>query len=121
ISRNYPEATVKPNRREFLERAGCIIAAGSQGILTPSANASAHAQTPANAMGVLVDLGVCIGCRQCEYACKNANDIDAGTLESYDDQSVFRSPRRPGPTELTVLNSWAQDEKLPVYVKTNCM
>ena len=113
-------------RRAFLVQAGSTVAAlcakpaGADG-------STVHAESP-DAVGVLVDLTQCIGCRLCEYACRKANGIDPGPLESYDDQSVFRDKRRPAPDAFTVVNAWAPARPMsptsgptPVYAKVNCL
>ncbi len=86
--------------------------------------------------GVLVNLTECVGCRLCEYACKEVNGIDPGSLASYDNMSVFRELRRPGPAAFTVVNAWprpAEAAAVPgaasaasgpgsaVYAKVNCL
>jgi NAD-dependent dihydropyrimidine dehydrogenase PreA subunit len=91
---------MQPDRREFLKHAGWVVGAGA-GVLAPrTVRASGHgyAGAPPDAMGVLVDLTVCIGCRLCEHACKKANGIEPGPVESYDDPSVFQQRRRPAPS-----------------------
>lgn len=125
---------MKPDRRDFLKHVGFLGAVGT-GAIGPArqALASAHAAAsethgghytgPANPDGVLVDLSVCIGCRLCEHACKKANGIEPGSVESYDDQSIFKTKRRPEPDSFTVLNSWnvPQESSGPVYAKLNCV
>jgi Ni/Fe-hydrogenase subunit HybB-like protein/Fe-S-cluster-containing dehydrogenase component len=116
---------MQPDRREFLRHIGWLTGAGA-GLLAirPAAAAEhGHAGAPANAMGVLVDLTVCIGCRLCEHACKESNGFEAGPVESYDDQSVFREERRPAPDAYTVVNAWRnpKDRSKFIYVKTNCL
>jgi Ni/Fe-hydrogenase subunit HybB-like protein/Fe-S-cluster-containing dehydrogenase component len=110
-------------RRDFLKHIGLLTAAGT-GALSAT-RALANSGTPANAstdpMGVLVDLCACVGCRLCEHACKKANDIDPGPLESYDDQSVFAIKRRPEPQALTVVNAFSGADDQPVYAKINCV
>ncbi|MEI7835923.1 MAG: Ni/Fe-hydrogenase cytochrome b subunit [Planctomycetota bacterium] len=77
---------------------------------------------PSDPMGVLVDLTVCNGCRTCEYACRKANGIEAGALETYDDPAVFKDRRRPAIDAFTVVNSWPgrADDGKPVFAKVNC-
>jgi Ni/Fe-hydrogenase subunit HybB-like protein/Fe-S-cluster-containing dehydrogenase component len=116
---------MQPDRREFLKHVGWVVGAGA-GMLAPRAvRASGHgyAGPPPDAMGVLVDLTVCIGCRLCEHACKKANGIEPGPVESYDDPSVFQQRRRPTPDAFTVLNAWRdhRDRSKLIYVKTNCL
>jgi Ni/Fe-hydrogenase subunit HybB-like protein/Fe-S-cluster-containing dehydrogenase component len=120
---------VHPDRREFLKHVGVLTAAGA-GVF-PASNAAASEGIAAdghNSVGVLVDLTACIGCRLCEYACKQANGIEAGERSSYDDQSILAHARRPAPTELTVVNAWQPADKRarvagagPVYAKVNCV
>ena len=97
-------------RRDFIKHLAFLSAAGS-GTAALAGKASEHAAQgpaahhgPADPMGVLVDINACVGCRQCEYACKQAAGFDPGTRESYDDTSVFRVQRRPMPDGFTVVN-----------------
>ena len=118
-----------PGRREFLKHVGVLTAAGA-GVF-PASNAAASEGTALDghkSVGVLVDLTACIGCRLCEYACKEANGIGAGARASYDDQSIFAHARRPAPNELTVVNAWQPADASarvagagPVYAKVNCV
>jgi formate dehydrogenase iron-sulfur subunit len=95
---------MRPARRDLLRMAGGVTALAG-GLCSPQVVLAAEhgpvvAHGPAlspDAKGVLVDLTECVGCRLCEYACKRANSFEAGPLESYDDTSVFRTPRRPSP------------------------
>jgi Ni/Fe-hydrogenase subunit HybB-like protein/Fe-S-cluster-containing dehydrogenase component len=113
------------DRRKFLKCLGRATGAGAGLLAAEPALASSHGhgEAPANAMGVLVDLTVCIGCRLCEHACKKSNGFEPGPVESYDDPSVFRQRRRPAPDAYTVVNSWTnpKDRTKQIYVKTNCL
>lgn len=115
---------MQSNRRQFLRQVGGLTAAGVGLHTTSSANASTgHADAnKGKGKGVLVDLTLCVGCRLCEYACKEANGIDPGTLASYDDKSVFVKQRRPTPDAYTVVNAHQpKSYALPVYAKVNCL
>jgi Fe-S-cluster-containing dehydrogenase component len=74
-------------------------------------------------MGVLVDTTTCIGCRNCEWACKEAHNIPAGDLNSYEDKSVFKQMRRPDSSALTVVNQFDNPKQInnPINVKVQCM
>lgn len=74
-------------------------------------------------MGVLVDTTVCIGCRNCEYACKVAHGMDTPPLETYEDQTPLDTMRRPDETALTVVNKYENRDApdLPITVKVQCM
>ncbi len=109
--------------------AAAVGLAGARQALASSEEGSGHGPPLSpDTKGVLVDLGDCVGCRLCEYACKKAAGIDAGKLESYDDMSVFRTKRRPSPEAFTVVNAWqpvagamaATSPAQPVYTKVNC-
>ena len=74
-------------------------------------------------MGVLVDTTVCIGCRNCEWACKTAHNLPAGNIEDYKDKSALKNMRRPDEHSLTVINQYSNDQNpsLPYDVKIQCM
>ena len=99
----------KINRRNFLKKAAAIASVAA--VSTQVAEA-----TPTNIlyderMGVLVDTTVCIGCRHCEWACKEAHNIPAGQLDEYHDRSVFKKFRRPNEKALTVVNEFENPKK----------
>ena len=108
------------SRRDFLKfvTAGALAGAGVK---------KAHA-TPTNIlsddrMGVLVDATACIGCRQCEYACKVEHGLPAGNIDDYADRSVFEHERRPDVDALTVVNQYpnVHADEPPVTFKVQCM
>jgi Fe-S-cluster-containing dehydrogenase component len=74
-------------------------------------------------MGVLVDTTTCIGCRNCEWACRVAHDLPAGDLNDYENKSVFKQMRRPDSTALTVVNQYDSEKQInsPINVKVQCM
>jgi formate dehydrogenase iron-sulfur subunit len=112
----------KQSRRNFIKSAG-LLTATVAGIPTKSAKAAPENILSEDRMGVLVDTTVCIGCRNCEWACKTAHDLPAGDLASYDDKSVFKEMRRPGSTALTVVNEYENTKKSDsqINVKVQCM
>jgi Ni/Fe-hydrogenase subunit HybB-like protein/Fe-S-cluster-containing dehydrogenase component len=109
------------DRRHFLRQVGCLTAAGA------AAGAQALASTgegrrvgPADPNGVLVDLSLCIGCRMCEHACKQANNLppESGDIGN---QDVFATARRPTPDAHTVINAYTPPGSDTVYAKSNCL
>ncbi|MFI5380411.1 MAG: NrfD/PsrC family molybdoenzyme membrane anchor subunit [Tepidisphaerales bacterium] len=110
-----------PDRRQFLRHMGWLTATASVGTEAAASEGGGHAAGPRDPSGVLVDLTMCVGCRLCEHACKKANGFEAGPVESYDDQSVFKEQRRPAPNAFTVVNAYTPDAGKPVYVKVNCL
>jgi len=112
------------NRRDFLKMAGLAGAGGSATyLLSEPAQASEAVQPPPDAMGVLVDIPKCIGCRSCEYACQEAAGFEPPPIKTFEDKSVFEQARRPEPRSHTVINRYSnpKDAADPIYNKFNCM
>ena len=109
------------DRREFMKLAGAA------GLATVAGGSSARAsEGPAisdDLMGVLVDVNRCIGCRRCEYACKDAAGFDPPPVTTFEDKSVFAEKRRPVPRSHTVINQYdnPKDPNKPLYNKFNCL
>jgi len=108
------------NRRTFLKAAALGVSASTIGAKSLKAD---DKNLSHDRLGVLVDTAACVGCRLCEWACRNAHNIPSGTLESYSDSSVFEEFRRPDKTALTVVNEFENEKNplLPIFVKTQCM
>jgi len=68
-------------------------------------------------LGVLVDTTRCIGCRQCEAACAEVNDLPAPDLN---DEHIFDIKRVTSETQYTTVNRY-QNKRGDIYVKTQCM
>ncbi|KAA3610124.1 MAG: 4Fe-4S dicluster domain-containing protein [Calditrichaeota bacterium] len=110
------------SRRDFLKSVG-LIGAAAGGLKTNEAIAAPKNIISDDRMGVLIDTTTCIGCRRCEFACKNAHDIQSGDEADYDDRSVFEQNRRPEVDALTVVNEFdnPKEEEFPINVKVQCM
>ncbi len=110
------------SRRDFLKTTA-VIGAGITGLSTSTTKAGPKNILSEDRMGVLVDTTVCVGCRNCEWACKSAHNLPAGDLDSYEDRKIFKTKRRPGETALTVVNEYppGKNSVLPVDVKVQCM
>ena len=112
------------NRRGFLKLAGLAGVGGiAAGVSPDAAQASEAVKPSAQAMGVLVDIPKCIGCRLCEYACQEAAGFNPPPVETFEDKSVFEKARRPHPRSHTVINRYRnpKDESQPLYNKFNCL
>ena len=119
------EKTVKPSgrlsRRQFLS---ISMLFGSAALVGP-AKASAAPATPEfegwpNSFGMLTDFTACVGCRSCEKACNEANNLPAPD-KPFEDPSVFEEQRWPGAKAYTVVNRYqAGDPAKPVYRKIQC-
>ena len=112
---------VKQNRRDFLKLGAAGVGVAAAGSMT--AKAAPKNILSEDRFGVLVDTTVCVGCRNCEWACKEAHDLPNQAIESYADRSVFKNIRRPNPKALTVVNEFKnpKNEFLPINVKSQCM
>jgi Fe-S-cluster-containing dehydrogenase component len=111
----------KQSRRNFFKSAGLLTAALTA-VNSKPAKAAPENILSEDRMGVLVDSTACIGCRNCEWACKKAHDLPAGSIESYEDNSCFSQMRRPDTSALTVVNRYENKKgNSPFYVKVQCM
>ncbi len=116
---------MEQSRRNFLK---VLSGAGIASVLACPDPGSAHsANLPGypNQFGVLVDTTVCIGCRRCEWACKEWNKLpNRKALTEYEkDQNVFQRTRRTNADTFTVVNRFnnPRDPSRPIYVKKQCM
>jgi len=110
------------NRRSFL-KASAAIGVAVTGLTPSEAQAGPANILSPDRMGVLVDTTVCIGCRNCEWACKTAHGLETPPRESYEDKTPFDRMRRPDEGALTVVNRYPNEKApdLPVAVKVQCM
>lgn len=109
------------SRRSFLKYT-MALGAGLSGLSGEAQAGPTNILSP-DRMGVLVDTTVCIGCRNCEWACKTAHGLPTPPRESYEDKSVFDRMRRPDDKALTVVNRYdnPKDPGSPYTVKVQCM
>lgn len=117
---NTKETGVNMNRRVFL---GTVSAIGGTVLLGRSGKAlgSTEFEGYPNSYGVLTDLTACVGCRSCEKACNEANQLPAPE-KPFDDGSVFQEMRRPTQKAYTVVNRYEnpKDKDKPIYRKIQC-
>ncbi|MFA6239402.1 MAG: 4Fe-4S dicluster domain-containing protein [Candidatus Hydrogenedentales bacterium] len=107
------------NRRSFLH----LVGAGVSCLGAGAAHAEGVAVPEDDGMGMLVDTTECIGCRKCEFACDQAQELSGHPRESFEDTSVFDQQRRMTSDAYTVVNRFPQPETpdKPIYVKSQCM
>jgi len=108
------------NRRNFFKS----VAAGvSIGALGASSVKGADKVLSEDRIGILVDTDACVGCRNCEWACRTAHNMPTPDLDTYADNSVFKEYRLPDSTSLTVVNEFENEKNplLPIYLKFQCM
>ena len=106
------------SRRRFLK---WMTAAGAAAVLPKGASAHEHFDGYPDSYGVLHDTTLCIGCRRCEKACNEVNELPAPE-KPFDDLSAFEKTRRTDDKSYTVVNRYAPDgdETKPVYRKFQC-
>ena len=71
-----------------------------------------------DSFGMLTDLTRCVGCRSCERACNEENNLPKPD-KPFDDGSVFEHERRPDNKAYTVVNRYDSGGS-PVYRKIQC-
>jgi len=110
------------DRRGFLKHLAGI---GGAAVVskTTKAIAQEHFTGYPDRFGVLVDLTVCIGCRKCEWACKEVNKLPNKPIAEYEDKSVFEEKRRTHADTFTIVNRFenSQNPAEPIFVKKQCM
>ena len=105
------------DRRRFLK--GVLAAGGAAAAAGPSAAASEAApQAPPDAVGMLYDATLCIGCKTCVVACREANGLAPETPDWT--EGLWDAP--PGLDEHTknVIELYRDGEEQS-YVKRQCM
>jgi len=103
-------------RRTFL---GLLGAAGASVALPTSAKAGGKSFGPhPDTQAVLFDATRCIGCRKCELACNEVNQLPAPD-KKFDDLTVLDTKRRTDEKTYTVVNKF-QGKTSPVFVKKQC-
>lgn len=111
------------NRRSFLKVlgggivGGGIAGAASGNIVIPKKFKAEEAISPKQFVGILVDTTRCVGCRSCEAACAEANQLPVPDIS---DSSALEKERKTTQKQLTVVNRF-QTEKGEIFVKQQCM
>ena len=108
------------SRRKFL---GWLGAAGMGTTLGTRAQAASPGQFPGHpgSNGVLFDSTRCIGCRKCEAACNQVNELPPPD-QKFDDLSVLETARRTDYKSFTVVNRYTPggSPEAPIFTKTQC-
>jgi len=112
------ERLMNISRRRFLKS---MTAAGAAVAVPGAAGAYGEFSGNPDACGVLHDTTLCIGCRLCEKACNEVNDLPVPD-KPFDDLSVLERKRRTDEKTYTVVNSYQVEgyDRSPVHHKFQC-
>lgn len=115
-----------PSKAEGISRRGFLTLAGLGGCaMVTGTGAKALANNDfggwPGSYGMLTDFTKCVGCRSCEAACNEANNLPAPE-QPFDSQAVLDSVRRPDNKAYTVVNRYPnpKDPDKPVFRKIQC-
>jgi Fe-S-cluster-containing dehydrogenase component len=105
------------SRRNFLR----VIAAASATAALPSSARAAHKEFSGyrDSYAVLHDTTLCVGCRSCEAACNEVNDLPPPE-QPFTEKAVLDTKRRPTERAFTVVNRYEVEGTEPVYRKLQC-
>ncbi|HPS77504.1 MAG TPA: hydrogenase 2 operon protein HybA [Thermoanaerobaculaceae bacterium] len=105
------------NRRAFLKGAAVAGAGAAAAVVSSPAEAREKRAVPADAVGMLYDAALCIGCKTCVVACKqaNGNPPDTSTMGAlYDAPTSLNSKTR------NVIKLYEEGGQQS-YMKAQCM
>jgi len=107
-------------RRGFL---GTVASVGGAALISNAQEACGYKEFAGypDSFGCLTDFTRCVGCRSCEKACNEANNLEKPQVP-FDDKSVFEETRRPNAHAYTVVNRYEnqKDKSSPIYRKMQC-
>ena len=89
------------NRRKFIKAVGGGAVLATSGFVSARPNKTA----PPNAVGILYDSTLCIGCKACVPACKRANGMPTDSQESL---PIWDTPQGLSPKTLNVVKLYKQ-------------
>ena len=95
-----------------------LAAAAAVSVLPSAAEAREKRIAPDDAVGLLYDTTLCIGCKACVVACKEANDMPADT-DGYGG-GIYDAPEGLNETTKNVIQLY-RDGNETSYVKKQCM
>ncbi len=106
------------SRRGFIKGAaiGTLLASNAK------AGGTEHFKGYPGRYGLLHDTTLCVGCRSCEKACNEVNELPQPEV-SFEDKTVFEKQRTVSDTEFTVVNRFvkATQDSPAIFRKHQCM
>lgn len=108
----------KIDRRTFLKRVLATLVGVASGSALPVS--TSEAQEEKEFFGILVDVTKCIGCRRCEKACAEVNNLPIPDISEKTNEAIFKEKRKLTETQYTVINLY-ETEKGKFFVPKRCM
>ena len=105
------------DRRTLLKGLG-LAGAAALGV-TPEVEARERRVAPPEALGMLYDTTLCIGCKACVFACKEANDMPAEDRQYGD--GLYDAPVDLNERTLNIIKLYRDDDGRRSYSKRQCM
>jgi Fe-S-cluster-containing dehydrogenase component len=106
------------SRRDLLKGAVAAGAATAAAAVSTDAEARAHVPERPEAVGMLFDSTLCVGCRACQSACKVANDLPPDKVAAAD--GVYDAPTDLNSSTKNVIKLMSEGEKRQ-FMKQQCM
>jgi Fe-S-cluster-containing dehydrogenase component len=104
------------SRRDLLKGAA---AAGATVALVRPAEAREKIEPAPDAVGMLFDSTLCVGCRACQTACKASNKLPADKVEA--NGGVYDAPADLNSSTKNVIKSLPTEDGGQIFVKQQCM
>lgn len=108
-------ATMQLTRRDFIKLAGASVGGSAAGGMLVS---PAGAQAAGDALAILYDPSLCIGCRACQMACKQWNDLPR---ESTDPEGIYETPTDLSAITWNIIKLNDRIESEPRFFNYQCM
>src|SRR5574338_983300 len=99
------------SRRDLLRRA---VAAGAAAAVAGPAEARHEVEPHAEAVGMLFDATLCVGCRACQSACKESNKLPTDTVAA--NGGVYDAPNDLNSSTKNIIKAFEGDGTL-TYMK----
>ena len=94
-----------------------MLAAGATAVAGRPVEAAVARPVPADALGLLYDTTLCVGCKACVAACREANGLDPDPTFG---DGLYQGPVDLSARSKTVIKLYEEGNQ-PVFVKTQCM
>ena len=104
------------SRRSFLKGLAYAGATAAGTVIPAAANASEKREAPSDAVGMLYDTTLCIGCKACVVACHEANDLPPDNRQD----ALHDAPTALNDRTKNIIKLYEEDG-VRSYMKQQCM